>query len=93
MVDVQIVRRTTELAAPPISFEHSIPKRLVLSKGESQPRRFLTKLAQDLPRAPDAFYRLGEPIRGSAVLGKSYFPNCISNAAPARKSAQIISRQ
>ena len=50
MMDVQIVRRATELAAPTISLENLIPKRLVFSRGKFQPWHFLTKSTHDLSR-------------------------------------------
>ena len=44
VVDVQIVRRTAELATPTVSFEHLIPKCLVLRRAELQSRLFCGKL-------------------------------------------------
>jgi hypothetical protein len=67
MVEVQIVRRTTELAAPSVSFEHLIPKRLVLSQRELQPRHFLMKFIHDLPWAADELFRHGTLTRGCMV--------------------------
>jgi hypothetical protein len=42
--DSQIGRRTTESAASTVSFEHLIPKCVILGQGELQSRPFLTKI-------------------------------------------------
>jgi hypothetical protein len=48
MVDVQIVRRATDLTAPSVPFEHFIAKRFVLGQRELQRRHLMMKFAHEL---------------------------------------------
>jgi hypothetical protein len=50
VVDLQSVRCSTQLAAPPVSFEYLITKQLVIGGREFQPRHSLPKLAHGVPR-------------------------------------------
>jgi hypothetical protein len=58
VVDMQIVSLATELAPPPVSFEHLIAKRRILGPRELQPLRFAMNFTHEFPWAPDGFRRL-----------------------------------
>jgi len=83
MVDVQIVRRAAELAAPPVSFEHLITKGLVLSQRELQPRPFLKKFTHDLPWAPHEFFPEGDThLRLQGFLARLIFRGTFLSLRP-----------
>jgi hypothetical protein len=63
VVDMQIVWLATELAAPPVSFEPLIAKRLILNRWELQPRHFVINFTHELPWVPDQFSRQGTVSR------------------------------
>jgi hypothetical protein len=73
MVDMQIVRRATELASPPVSFEHLIPERLVLSQRELQPRPFLIKFTHRLPWPLMRSFGMGDSPEAARVLWQESF--------------------
>jgi len=58
VVDMQIVSPATELAPPPVSFEHLIVKRLILGPRELQSLHFAMNFTHEFPWAPDGFRRL-----------------------------------
>jgi len=58
---------------PPVSFEHLIPKRLVLSQGQIQPWHFLMKFANDPPSATDEVFRHGTHTQRCTALWQESF--------------------